>query len=110
MQNPTDFTLILKVICLKCYKTNHRARVKNLFFILVTFVVIRFRFKYVVHKNLQNFLEIYHKKIIRCAVRTYGIDGAMVHIRCAMQKCEVRNRAPDGAEVRNRQAGAGAHH
>jgi len=25
-------------------------------------------------------------------------------------KCEVQNRAPEGAEVQNRQAGAGAHH
>jgi len=53
---------------------NHRVRVNriNLFFIPVPFVLIRFGIKLVVYKNLQNFLEIYHKQ------KNYPVRGAEV--------------------------------
>jgi len=33
-------------------------------------------------------------------MRRCGIDGAEPQFQCAVRKCEVRNRVPDGAEVR----------
>jgi len=77
MQNPLDFTPILKVICSKC-KTNNRARVNKL-----PFVRICFGLKYVEHKKTAKFSRSFLKKLIQCggAERNSGV-------RCESARCE----------------------
>jgi len=59
-----------------------------------------------VHKNLQNFLEVYHKKkFTRC-----GGSELMVRNRNSGARCGIGIQMVRRCAVRNRLAGAGAHH
>jgi len=65
-----------------------------------------------VHKNRQNFFEIYHKKkkFIRCGGAELMVRNRNSGVRCGGARCGTGLQIVRRCAVRNRLVGVGAHH